>query len=59
MMQFKKYHTFENLEFNYLGIFQKLKIAHFYGKILSISLRLNFTPNTLGCYGLTTNNNHQ
>jgi len=23
------------------------------GKILSISLKLNFTPNTLGCYGLT------
>jgi len=22
-------------------------------KILSISLNLNFTPNTLGCYGLT------
>jgi len=23
-------------------------------KILSISLTLNFTPNTLGCYGLST-----
>jgi len=23
------------------------------GKILQISLKLNFTPNTLGCYGLT------
>jgi len=23
------------------------------GKILTISLKLNFTPNTLGCYGLT------
>jgi len=23
------------------------------GKILSIALKLNFTPNTLGCYGLT------
>jgi len=22
-------------------------------KILSISLKLNFTPNTLGCYGLS------
>jgi len=24
-------------------------------KILSISRKLNFTPNTLGCYGLTKN----
>jgi len=23
------------------------------GKILRVSLRRNFTPNTLGCYGLT------
>jgi len=23
------------------------------GKILSISLKLNFTPNTMGCYGLS------
>jgi len=23
------------------------------GKILSISLKLKFTPNTLGCYGLS------
>jgi len=22
------------------------------GKVLRISLKLNFTPNTLGCYGL-------
>jgi len=32
--------------------FPKLKIAYFNGKILSISLKLNFTPCTLGCYGL-------
>jgi len=25
------------------------------GKILRISLKLNFTPNTLGCYGLIYN----
>jgi len=32
--------------------FPKLKIAYFNGKIVSISLKLNFSPNTLGCYGL-------
>jgi len=32
--------------------FLKLKIAYFNGKILSTSLKLNFTPNTFGCYGL-------
>ena len=26
-------------------------------KILSISLKLNFTPNTSGCYELTNENN--
>jgi len=30
--------------------FLLLKIAHFNGKILPIPLKLNFTPNTLGCY---------
>jgi len=33
-------------------VFSKLEIAYFDGKILSISLKLNFAPNTLGCYGL-------
>jgi len=33
--------------------FRKLKIAYFNGKkILSIYLKPNFTPYTLGCYGL-------
>jgi len=41
-----------NLKFNYLGIFQSLKWRISMGKILSISLKLNFTPNTLGCHGL-------
>jgi len=41
-----------NLEFNYLGIFQSLKLRISMEKILLISLKLNFTPNTLGCYGL-------
>jgi len=48
----KKYYLSENLKFNYLGIFQSLKLRILMGKILSISLKLNFTPNTLGCYGL-------
>jgi len=34
-------------------VFSKLKISYFYGKILPISLKLNFTPKTLGCYGLS------
>jgi len=34
--------------------FQKLNVAYFNGITLSISLKLNFTPNILGCYGLKT-----
>ena len=30
-----------------------LKIAYFIEKTLPISLKLNFTPNTSHCYGLT------
>jgi len=41
-----------NLNFNYSGIFQSLKLRILMEKILSISLMLNLTPNTLGCYGL-------
>jgi len=52
MSQFKKYRPPGNLKFNYLGIFQSLKLRILMGKFLSISLKLNFTPNTLGCYGL-------
>jgi len=47
---FQKYHTPGNLEFNYLGIFQSLKLRISMGKILLISLKLNFTPNTLDWY---------
>jgi len=54
LSQFKKYHPSENLNFNYLGIFQSLKSRIFMKKILLISLKLNFTPNTLGCYGLSS-----
>jgi len=40
------------MKLNYLGIFQSLKLRISLEKILSISLNLNFTVNTLGCYGL-------
>jgi len=53
LSEFKKYHPSGNLKFNYVGILLKLEIAYFNGKILSISLKLNFTPNTLGSYGLS------
>jgi len=53
LLQFKKYFSSGNLKFNYLGIFQSLKLRIFVEKIISISLKLNITPNTLGCYGLT------
>jgi len=50
LTQFTKHHHSENLKFNYVGIFQNLKLRIFTIKILLISLKLNFTPNTLGCY---------
>jgi len=50
--QFKKYHPSGNLKFNYLDIFQSLKLHILIEKILSISLKLNFTKNTLGGHGL-------
>jgi len=50
--KFKKFHPPENLKFNYLDIFQSFKLRISMGKILTISLKLNFTPNSLGCYGL-------
>jgi len=52
LLQFKEYHSFGNLKFNNLGIFQSLKSRILKEIILPISLRLNFTPNTLVCYGL-------
>jgi len=48
----KKYHPSGNLKFNNLGIFPSLKLRNLMGKILPISLQLNFTPNALGCHGL-------
>ena len=35
-----------------IGIFSSLKLRILFRKFLSISLKLNFTPNTLGCCGL-------
>jgi len=52
LSQFKKYHPTGNLKFNYFGIFHSLKLRISMEEILSISLKLNFTPNTLGSYGL-------
>jgi len=48
----KKYHLSGNLKFNILGIFQSLKLRNLRSKILQIFLELNFTPNTLGYFGL-------
>jgi len=46
---FKKYYPCGNLKINNLGIFQSVELCILVGKILPISLKLNFTPNTLGC----------
>jgi len=53
LSQFKKYYPFGNLKVDYLGIFQSSKLRILMKKSLSISLKLNFTPNTLGCCGLS------
>jgi len=52
LSQFKKYHLSGNLKCNNSGIFISLKLRNLMGKVLPISLKLNFTPNILGCYGL-------
>jgi len=49
LSQFKKYHLSENVKNNNLGIFQSFKFRILMEEILPISLKLNFTPNTLGC----------
>jgi len=49
----KKISPTRNLKFHYLDIFQSLKSRISMEKILTISLKLNFTPNTSGCYGLS------
>jgi len=52
LSKFKKYHPTGNRKFNNLGIFQSLKLRILMGKSVRISLKLNFTPNISGCYGL-------
>jgi len=52
LSHFKEYHPSGNLKFSNLGIFQSLKLRISMEKIVVISLKLNSTPNTLGCYGL-------
>jgi len=42
LTKFEKYHTSGNLKFNYFGIFQSLKLRYLMGKILRISLKVNF-----------------
>jgi len=49
LSRFKKYHPSGNLKFTHLAIFQGLKFRILMEKILPISIKLNFTPNTLGC----------
>jgi len=53
LSQFKIYHPSRNLKFIDSCIFQSLQFRIFVEKVLPISLKLNFTPNTLGCCGLT------
>jgi len=53
LSELKKYHPSGNLKFNKLGIFQSLKLRNLMEKILRISFKLNFTPNTFGWYGLS------
>jgi len=53
LSQFTKYRPSGNLKFNNIGFFQSSKFRILMEKILPISLKLNLTPNTLGCYGLT------
>jgi len=53
LQQFKKYHPSGNLNFNNKGIFQSLKFRIWMETILRIFRKLNFTPNTSGCYRLT------
>jgi len=54
LSRFKTYQPSGNLKFYNLGILKSLKLRILVEKkILPISLKLNFTPNTLGCKGIT------
>ena len=52
LLKFRKHNPSEILKFNNFGIFQSLKFRVLIKTILPISLRLYFTLNALGCYGL-------
>jgi len=52
MLQFKKYHSSENLKFANFDIFQSLKFGILLEKILPTYLKLNFTQITPGFKGL-------
>jgi len=54
LSQFKKHRRSINLKFNHLGIFQSLKSRISMEKTVPISLKLKFTPDTLGCNGLSS-----
>jgi len=49
LSQFKNYRPSGNLKFYNLGIFHSLKLRTLGENILPISLKLNSTPNILGC----------
>jgi len=48
----KKYQPSSNLKINNLSISQRLKLRNVMENIVRISLKLNFSLNTSGCYGL-------
>jgi len=52
LSQFKRFSLSGNPKFVNLSISQSLESRILMKTILSITLKLNFTPNTLGCYGL-------
>jgi len=52
LSQFKEYHPSVNLKFYCFVILQSLKLRILVEQIHPISLKLYFTPNTLGSYGL-------
>jgi len=58
LSQYKKYHPSRNLKINNWGIFQSLKLRTIVGQIPLISLKPNFTPNTLGHFGLMWNSSY-
>jgi len=49
--QLKKYRPSGNRKFDNLGIFQSLNLRNLKGKIIRISLKLSFTPNTCADMG--------